>query len=246
MPATAQQLIIFLLFVLPGFTYQAVRARLKGPAPDDASATNRVLRALGVSALLASLYAVAFGPYLVHLSRAYPLRPGAGQGLLAHPRQTGALALGLVFAVPALLAGLDYLRLRRGWTLKLTYDPTPRAWDFAFRDIKPTYVRILTTDGIWLGGWYGEDSFVSSYPEPREIFIQAAHRMREDGTIGAEQSGSDGLYVRCDDIRSVEFVDGRRAQEQTGVDQLVTGRPEVLEEGTDGNHPEQGPVDRPT
>jgi hypothetical protein len=35
MPATAQQLIVTLLFVLPGFTYQAVRARLKGPAPDE-------------------------------------------------------------------------------------------------------------------------------------------------------------------------------------------------------------------
>jgi len=63
--------------------------------------------------------------------------------------------------------------------------------------------------------WYGEDSFVSSYPEPREIFIQSAHLMTEDGTIGAELPGSNGLYVRCDDVRAVEFVDG--------TDQVHTG-----------------------
>lgn len=209
-PGSGQQLVIFLLFVLPGFVYQAARSRLRGPVPDDASATNRVLRALGVSAGLASLYAIAVGPYLLHLARVQPVpgRTGDGAGLLANPRQTGALALVLVFAIPTLLAAADYWRLRRGLTFRLAYDPTPRAWDFAFRDIEPTYVRILTTDGTWLGGWYGEDSFVSSYPEPREIFIQTAHLMTEDGTIGAELPGSNGLYVRCDDVRAVEFVDG--------------------------------------
>ena len=30
--------------------------------------------------------------------------------------------------------------------------------------------------------------------------------MREDGTFGAPVEGTDGVYVRCDDVRLVEFV----------------------------------------
>jgi hypothetical protein len=123
--------------------------------------------------------------------------------------------------VPAALAGADDWRLRKGLSLRLAYDPTPRAWDYAFREIEPTYVRVLTTDGTWLGGWFGENSFVSSYPEPREMFIQTAHLMDADGSFGAEQVGTNGMYVRCDDIRAVEFVDGRPA----GDDNDGTGTP---------------------
>ncbi len=215
-PASFQQLVIVLLFVLPGFIYQAVRSRLRGPAPDDSSATNRLLRALGMSALLASLYAVGVGPYVAELAASKPTSAGGAAGLLGHVRKVGLLSFLLVFALPGLLAGADYWRLRRGWSLHLSYDPTPRAWDFAFRDIDPTYVRVLTTDGTWLGGWFGPNSFVSSYPEPREMFIQTAHLMEPDGSIGAEQPGSNGLYVRCDDVRAVEFIDGGVDEDDDG------------------------------
>ncbi len=220
-PGTYQQLVIALLFVLPGFVYQALRSRLRGPAPDDSNATNRVLRALGVSAGLASVYAAVVGPYLAGLAETRPAHPGGAAGLLAHVRQVGLLSLLLVFVVPAALAGADYWRLRKGLSLRLAYDPTPRAWDYAFREIEPTYVRVLTTDGTWIGGWFGENSFVSSYPEPREMFIQTAHLMDADGSFGAEQVGTNGMYVRCDDIRAVEFVDGR----PVGDDNDVTGTP---------------------
>lgn len=238
-PSTGTGLLIALLFLVPGSVYQFARSRLRGPAPDDASATNRILRALAVSAMLDTLYAVAVGPHLVRLVRGALAPPYFGFWF-GHTREFGLWALLLLFLVPAALAGLDHLRLRVGWTPRLTYDPTPRAWDFAFREIEPTYVRVLTTDGTWLGGWYGLDSFVSSYPEPREIFIETAHLMNADGSFGGEQAGSGGLYVRCDDIRSVEFVDASADGEDTErarQDQLVaegsSGGDEALEEHVD-------------
>ncbi len=206
-PSTSVGLLITVLFVVPGSVYQFVRSRLRGPAPDDASATNRVLRALAVSAFLATVYAAAAGPHLVRLARDASEQATVYEQLLAHGRELALWALGLLFLVPAALAVLDFARVKYGWTLRLTYDPTPRAWDYAFREIEPTYVRVLTPDGVWLGGWYGPNSFVSSYPEPREIYIEVAHQMNADGSFGAEQPGSGGLYVRCDDARAVEFVD---------------------------------------
>lgn len=206
-PNTGVGLLIAVFFVVPGSVYQFVRSRLRGPAPDDASATNRLLRALAVSAFLATVYAATVGPYLVTLVRDSRPFPSVYDQILANGRELAIWALALLFLVPALLAWLDFLRLRRGWTMRVTYDPTPRAWDYAFRDIEPSYVRLLTTDGTWLGGWYGPNSFASSYPEPREIYIETAHLMHDDGSFGSEQPGSGGLYVPCEDIRVVEFVD---------------------------------------
>ena len=121
-------------------------------------------------------------------------------------------ALVLLFLIPATLAVVSYLApkvprpARLKWT-RLTYDPTPRAWDFAFNGTPPTYVRILTMDGRYIGGWFGANSFVSSYPEPREVFLEIAHHMYPDGRFGDEVSFSSGLYVRCDDVRLIELVD---------------------------------------
>ncbi|MGL4299531.1 MAG: DUF6338 family protein [Candidatus Neomicrothrix subdominans] len=206
LPSTIDQLFVVLLFVLPGSVYQFVRTRLRGPAPDDASAVNRVLRALGVSALLVSLYAAIAGPYLVALI-------GETQGSAAHRatriREIGLWGVVLLIAIPAALAVIDHLRrrhLRMPQWLRVAYDPTPSAWDFAFTNRGETYIRLLTTDDRWLGGWWGEGSWVSGYPEPREIFISMAYQMEANGTFGDPIEGSGGLYIRCDDIRAVEFI----------------------------------------
>ena len=60
--------------------------------------------------------------------------------------------------------------------------------------------------GSWLGGLYGADSFVSSYPEAREIFIQEAWSIMPDGSFNGKQRQTIGMYVRCEDVRSIEFM----------------------------------------
>ncbi|MGL5859572.1 MAG: DUF6338 family protein [Angustibacter sp.] len=207
LPSTIDQLFVVLLFVLPGSVYQFVRTRLRGPAPDDASAVNRVLRALGVSALLVSLYTVIAGPYLVTLIG--ETRVGAA-GWATRIREIGLCGVVLLIAIPAALAMIDHLRRRYLPTpqwLRVAYDPTPSAWDFAFANRKETYIRLLTADDRWLGGWWGKGSWVSGYPEPRDIFISVAHQMKDNGSFGDPIEGSGGLYVRCDDVRAVEFID---------------------------------------
>ena len=46
-PGSGFELVILLLFELPGTVYQFVRSRLRGPRPDDSSALNRVPRTRG-------------------------------------------------------------------------------------------------------------------------------------------------------------------------------------------------------
>lgn len=216
-PSTASQLIIALLLVTPGAIYQITRSRLRGPTPDDASATNRILRALGFSAGLNAIYAIVGGPQLYGLISDDETRQLSWTGALSNLRSIGWLALLLYVAVPALLAGAGALatkylpRVRQQLKLpRLSYDPTPRAWDAAFaRQTEPCYVRVLTTDGRWVGGYFSGNGFVSSYPEPADMFVDEAWLMSDDGEFLRAQPNSRGMYVRCDDIRTIEFIDSQ-------------------------------------
>jgi len=207
-PGSAAQLLIALLFVVPGSVYQAVRQRLRGPTPDDLNFSNKLFRAIGVSTTLMAIYLAIAGKHLVGLTKVPHSDTSSWQGAESHALALGWLVLLLLLIVPALLGVLDYFRASRTFSLRglASYAPIPRAWDFAFKDLEPCFVRILTADGVWLGGWLGEQSFVSGFPEPREIFIEIAHEMQPDGSIGDPQPWSVGLYVRCDDVRAVEFL----------------------------------------
>jgi hypothetical protein len=195
-PANVPQLLILLGFVIPGSVYQAVRSRLLGPMPDEQDVTNKILRAIGFSAALNAFYVVLFGPWLLDLARQAP----------ANPRMVGFAALGLMIALPALLALVDYQRLRQGWTLRTSYDPTPSAWDFMFQDREPCFVRVRTPSGQWVGGWFGPESYASSFPQPRDLFIQSAYLMNPDGAFGSRQDGTLGIYVRCAEADVIEFL----------------------------------------
>lgn len=96
---TATQFVILIVFVIPGVVYQTVRARLAGEAPQNRDTTNKFLRALAASVVLASVYMIILGPMLVAAlgGNGHDTR----QWLTNHARRTGLLALTLLFAVPA-------------------------------------------------------------------------------------------------------------------------------------------------
>jgi len=162
---------------------------------------------------------VLAGPWLLRVLADSQIAAAAGKA--ENVREVGGAALLLLFAVPAALAFFDHLRRsweRRGsgtrWEqaknlARVGYDPTyPTAWDAAFDDRTWCFVRVLTKDGNWVGGWYGEESWSTSYPEPNEIYLQAAYLLTSEGIFSAAMApNSGGIYVRCDDARLVEFVD---------------------------------------
>ena len=166
--------------------------------------TTKVLRATAVSTLLALVYVAVFGAQLLAATR--------GEGwVAAHVRLSALLAVVLVFAVPTALAGAEQVLHRTGrlarWLGTLsTVDPTPTAWDYGFRAPDPLFVRVLTPDGRWIGGYFNASSYASSFPQPRELFVSVQYRMGEDGSFGEPVAGSAGAYVRCDDAVLVEFV----------------------------------------
>ncbi|MFF8266622.1 DUF6338 family protein [Streptomyces sp. NPDC016562] len=201
-PTTVVQLVLLVLLVLPGVTYQFVRERRRGPVPGERDLGERVLRAIVASIALDALYAVVAGPALVRLVRG---TGGGWDGFVERPRVVGFVALVLFLVVPAVAAVTVSLvdRQRR----KARFLRTPSAWDHAFRDREPCFVRVRLKDGNWAGGWYGDRSYASSYPHPAELYLESARVMGADGSFGVRVQGTAGLRLRAEDFDVLEFVE---------------------------------------
>lgn len=209
LPSGVPPLVVTLLFVLPGFVQQIVRARLNGPSPEDLNQTFRVLRAIAISAVFGLFYLMLAGSALVDAAQ--------GRGyLVENPRVAALLALLGMFAIPSAVAvgshayqvsgtAREAWQRLRTWSLS-NYDPTPTAWDYAYRGMGRVFIRALTTDGRWIGGYFGDDSFASSFPQAREVFLEQAFKMSDDGSFEGPVHNTVGVYIRCDDIRVLEFV----------------------------------------
>jgi Family of unknown function (DUF6338) len=201
-PQTAQQILILLLLVLPGFFYQGARERLHGPAPGGVEITRRLARAIAASVVFDAIYLVAIGPWLVELMAP---QGGVVTGLAFRPRQTGLSILVLIVGIPTAVALGEFRlsrRARRG-----RFADAPTAWDGLFRDRSECLVRIQLKSGGWVGGWYSTSSWASSFPQPADLYLQAQYVMRADGTFGPLLPGTGGVYVNGSEIEVLEIIE---------------------------------------
>lgn len=87
------------------------------------------------------------------------------------------------------------------------YQSVPNAWDWGAREPRHRWVRVTLPDGRRVGGFFGPGSYVSTYPEPRDIFISHQYQLKDDGSWGSMVEGTAGLWLRIGDDHIVEFLD---------------------------------------
>ncbi len=210
-PSTLQQIILLVLFVLPGITYQFVRERMRGPVPGERDLAERVLRALTASIVLDAIYLIAVGPWLVHMIK--PSGRSWFATAAAQPRQAAAVSLALFFVIPAAVA------LAAGMIERLRhpsrFDPVPTAWDGAFRERSTGFVRVRLKSGTWVGGWYGRRSRASAYPNQPDLYLESAYMMGNDGSFGPRVQATGGVYVSMTDVEVLEFVEVADTEPET-------------------------------
>jgi hypothetical protein len=202
-PSTLQQIILLVLFVLPGVSYQFVRERKRGPVPGERNLSERVLRALTASIVLDAVYVIAAGPQLLRLIK--PMGRPWFTTAATQPRQTAAVSLALFFAIPAAAAWAVGMIERRRHPSR--FDPVPTAWDSTFRGRPTGFVRARLKTGTWVGGWYGRRSRASAYPNPADLYLESAYEMGSDGSFGPRVQATEGLYVNMSDVEVLEFVE---------------------------------------
>jgi hypothetical protein len=230
-PETWVQATVVLALVVPGFVYQVSSQTVAGPDPAQSEFGTRVLRAIVSTAAFAGGYAVVFGStilsYLHDPGRAIGAVPVLGMQFVA---------LGLL--IPWFVARLRLAVLKRPWYQRVvtgrwlralhlhrTPGTTPTAWDHAFAERAPGWVRVRLANGQWLGGWYGESSFASSFPHAHELFVEEGWALRDDGSFSSVRYAPSGLLIDCGTALSVDFVPPSGDTADGGSDEHEDGAP---------------------
>jgi len=224
-----QQALTLVAVLIPGFVFQGVQSARIGPNPADRELTPRLIRALALSVGFLLLYILCLGPSFT----GWLLDPQHELG--GDPRRVGIVGIVLVFVIPAVAGHIAASFLTRqaynqttfwqtlfhraddpgamSWRRALfskesNYNPVPTAWDYATSNIVEdgSFIRILNAEGNWIGGRVTGAAYFTSYPEPRDVFIDEAWRLDEDGTFIDQISGPAGVWVPCTDARLVQII----------------------------------------
>jgi hypothetical protein len=198
------QIIVVVVFLIPGLLYMwtferlAGRTRLKG--------TERLLRAVAWSTFL---YAVA-SPWLLSVGQR------VANEVTVSPWEMLLGAVMLMFLLPVAcgfgMAQFRWSESRNALLRRFTaVDPTPTSWDFIFTAGGPYFVRARLRSGERVGGFFGDNSVASSYPEAQDLYLEEAWRLAGDGTFLDPLPGTRGLLLTHDDLELIELFSSEGA-----------------------------------
>jgi hypothetical protein len=104
--------------------------------------------------------------------------------------------------------GLPFLwrwLLRRRVISRYLLPPHASAWDWYFERRKPVFVLIHLNSGRLAGGFWGDGSFASSYPDQGDLYLSAVYKVDERGRFGEPVPQTDGLLIRRDEYSYLEL-----------------------------------------
>lgn len=199
---TFKGFLLFIVFLVPGFIFRTVEGQFA--YIDKRLEWGRF--ALGLLARSTVVYALV-GPLILH---------GWQSGWIAsHPISSSYVLIALALVVPLPLGFLAGVVRQNEWPRKIieafrlkTFEQhrIPTAWDRVFSRAEPSWVIVTFKDGSQVVGWYGSDSYVSSDPDERDLFISSVVNTSEEGEMEFVPN-SRGIYIRAEEIKTVEFID---------------------------------------
>ena len=81
----------------------------------------------------------------------------------------------------------------------------PTAWDYFVHKRKSCFVIIHLNDDSMIGGYYGKDSYTSTFPDEPSIYLEKSFKINTNGTFGEEIPDSFGLVISKSDFKFLEF-----------------------------------------
>ena len=185
------KLIVFLLFVVPGFISIKVYSLL---VPSDGrNWSDSLVEAISYSCIN---FGVLF--WLVVLINA--------NGFVEkHPAWYYLLTFAILFVFPAIWPILGRSILHSKFLKGKVLHPTPKAWDYFFALGNPCWVLVHLKNGELIGGLYSSDSFSSSYPNIEDFYLQEVWKVDENGQFVEKVPGTAGMWIGKSDFDYLEF-----------------------------------------
>ena len=114
----------------------------------------------------------------------------------------------MVFVVSPVVLGILAVRILKSSRLRgLAQHPTPMAWDYFFGRGKSCFMLCRLKNGKSIAGYFGPNSFASSFPNPRGIYLEQTWLMDSDGRLTQPIPGSSGVLLSFDECELVEFLE---------------------------------------
>lgn len=86
----------------------------------------------------------------------------------------------------------------------------PTAWDWKFSRMTGEWVLVTLRNGTRFAGYCGPDSFVSSDPDNRDLYIQWVYDIDDDS--GWRPRGENGVLIAAGEISTIEFWPAERKE----------------------------------
>lgn len=114
-----------------------------------------------------------------------------------------------LFVIPATVGlllpySLDRARIVFGKIGLNPVHPTPTAWDWKFSNCYNQWVLVTLTDNSQVAGYLGSESFISSDPSERDIYIQKAAKL-DPQTGEWVETGAEGILIAAGQVKTVEY-----------------------------------------
>jgi len=83
--------------------------------------------------------------------------------------------------------------------------PYPKAWDYFFDLRKPCFLLIHLNNDKLIGGYYGINSYATSFPNQGDLYLEAVYKVDENGNFKNPIEDSNGLLITKDQYEYIEI-----------------------------------------
>ncbi len=195
MPTSVQAVIVVALFLMPGFIARSV---LSSVYPTSEPSESR----LALTAITLSCVNYGIWSWLLVLS--WQRDWYKSNGFLVF------LAVLILFLSPVVgtLAFVKLTQTNAGRRARETFGirhPTPKAWDYFFGKGAACWVIATLKSGRVIGGYYGTESFASSFPHEEDLYLELLCNMTPDGRLSGITPLTLGGIIRMEEVELLEF-----------------------------------------
>ena len=194
----SDKLILFLLFVIPGFISLKFYELVIPNERKDSS--KQIIDAIAYSCIN---YAILLIP-IIHIEA---MRKNNEVNSIGY-----YLFYLFVFIVAPIIWVLIFKWLReKDFFQKIAPHPTLKPWDYVFRQRKPYWIKITLKNGKIVGGKYSINSFASSSPVKEQIYLEESWIINDKGGFERKKNDSEGIIIMSDEILLIEFRKFKRS-----------------------------------
>ncbi len=188
---TFDKILIFIIFFVPGFTYLKFYRLFIAEVRTDFS--KDLYEAIGFSFINTLIF--SYPLTLIH-SDNFPEN---------HPVLYYITILGIVIIAPILFTLIFYYISKQKWFSRFLVNPVKSAWDSFFSRRESYYVIVTLKNGRKIGGKYGLNSFSSTYPNPKEIYLEEVWTLNDKNGFEEKVMQTEGVLIVENEISTIEF-----------------------------------------